>query len=237
MRTRRILYMLVLFITVFLTPSIANARSEVIVIKRNSEVTRSLQLSILDEVYGNVSVRNGKIDFFLRSPEQQVLFCYNQTTCTEFEFKATENGNYTFCFVNSISEELVTIIFSYAVKFVRNIGQGVNFGTSTGIARVVAPPPELDQPDIEPDDPYTQYLNFQRAYEILRIVREKWRYMPLREIISIFGFSLLALALPKIAKHTCHKHILLYPEHPSDEYKDLDDVVNLNTLQCSEPQA
>jgi hypothetical protein len=186
-----------------------NARGGAFVIEPMQVVTEGVELKAADKVSGNLSVSNGFIDFYITSPSGDVLIGDNKTVFDSFKFTAKENGNYTFHFINSLSEKTVTVILSYGITFTVSCEIGMNFGLSTGVARVVAPPLPLDSPDPSLDDPYAKYLNFLRAHEILKTVRNLWKYMPLQNGVLILSCTVLAIASMEFAKHIYSKCFLV----------------------------
>ena len=204
MHNRKNFYALLLLVSLLFVVNAVDARNDVICVKPEQKAVRILALTASDEVSGDVSAENGVIDFYISSSAGDVLTCNNQTNGTSFSFVAPENDNYTFCFINSLSNETVEVALNYIIKIVRNanVNLNVNVGTSAGVARVVAAPP-LEQPEDTPDleDLYAKYLNFRKADELLRIVRSTLQYMPLRETVMVLGFASLMAVLVEVPRH------------------------------------
>jgi hypothetical protein len=99
--------------------SSASARGGVFVVGSSNEMTEKVQLVSdaheTDKVYGNISVSDGFIDFFVTSPSGGILLCYNKTALESFYFIAHENGTYTMHMVNDYQSENVRVRLSYAL--------------------------------------------------------------------------------------------------------------------------
>jgi len=172
-----------------------SARTDVYELEPSSEVTRDITLTVQDSVVGNLSVGNGVIDFYVTNPSEGIVFYYDKTTYANFTFNASEDGNYTFHFINLNSSEGVTVTMIYSVNFSVFASVGLNVGTSVGTAVVSSPPPfdpgSPEKPDLE--DPYRRYLTFLGAEQIINMLEEIWDCMPVG--ISLFGLVLLTGAL------------------------------------------
>lgn len=208
MGKQKLLVFFAIFLVGYFINSV-NARGGAFVIEPMQVVTESVELKAADKVSGNLSVSDGFVDFYITSPSGDVLISDNKTVFDSFNFTVKENGNYTFHFINSLSEKTVTAVLSYGITFTVNSEIDMNFGLSTGVATVVAPPPPLDSPDAGLDDLYAKYLNSLRAHEILETVGHLWKYMPLRNEALILGCTVLAIASMEIAKHIYGKRFLV----------------------------
>lgn len=59
--------------------SAVGARGGEFIIEPLQEATENIELTVSDEVLGNLSVSNGFIDFYVTSPSGAILLCYNKT--------------------------------------------------------------------------------------------------------------------------------------------------------------
>jgi len=97
----------VFLISTFFLIGDVGARTHEFIIQPKEEVTLDTPtLTSTDKVIGNVSAQNGFVDFYVTTPTGGILFCYNKTADANFNFTASETGNYTFHFVNSLLAEM-----------------------------------------------------------------------------------------------------------------------------------
>jgi hypothetical protein len=207
--SKRINYKLILSSVIVLLLTLStqavSASGGIFVVEPKREVVEEVNLSagarVSSEVVGDLSVTNGSIDFWITSPSGVVLLYYKKIVNSSFSFVAKENGNYTMHLSNSYLTQNVTATLNYGVNM--NITVVDNVGASTGVATVVAPPPLPSLPDIEDppnlDNRYERYLNFLKASEILRIIREGLEDMPIRELFLAVSCCMLAVGLEIIA--------------------------------------
>lgn len=131
-----------------------NARGGVFVIKPRQEVTDSVELMVSDatsvEVYGNLSVADGFVDFYVTSPSGMVLLCYNKTAFSTFKFVANENGTYVLHLANRWSQSNVTVRLHYRVHWKIIVEEKTGIGTSTeNVQLITSPPlPPINIPDV-----------------------------------------------------------------------------------------
>lgn len=203
-------------ILVSLTIGVANARSEELVIEPKNKIIGSLKLGVHDEIIGNISVQDGFVDFYVYNPSGGALLFYNQTSGTSFNFTVSENGNYTFCFINSLEQDPVTVFLNYGIVFVVESSLNVGIDFSTGVAQVITLPP-IEPPDDFPDleNLFEKYLNLQESDKILRIAKGASQYVPLRNIVIALSSILftITLALAKETRHLSHKLSSLSLKH------------------------
>jgi hypothetical protein len=189
--------------------STAKARGGVFIVKPTQEVIEDVNLEVSDEVFGNLSVSDGFIDFYVTNPSGATVQSFHYIANTSFSFVADENGTYSMHLNNTYQTCDVTVTLHYSVLFKVVSQVNMNVGFSTGVAKVVPrpqPPPEPDKPD-ELDDLYEKYLNFLKASEILRTVRDCWRYLPIRNVTLAMSCIALAVELIEIGRHRQHKHV------------------------------
>jgi len=124
-----------------------NARGGSFIVGPKSEVTENVVLDTSNSVYGNVSVDNGFVDFFVTSPSGDVLLRYAKTSLNSFNFTATEKGTYQIHAANTYRTEAVNITLNYmvAVSFQLSATLKVSEGVSVGTATVL-PPSMVTQP-------------------------------------------------------------------------------------------
>jgi len=203
MRKRQVI---VFLLAVFLAGSFignASARGGIFVIEPVQEITENVALGVSDSVFGNISVEGGVIDFYVTKPNGSIIFWHNDTAYTDFNFTASEDGNYTMHFINSLSFSNITLTLNYSVHFVVVIQQKLVFNFSTGVAHVFASSPfpvKRLNPKLEDLD--RVYINVRESQKILNIMKEIWKDMPLRSIVetlllAFLGFSLLHIRFPK----------------------------------------
>jgi len=101
------------------------------------ETTEKVQLSVSDEVLGNLSVSGGAIDFYITSPSEKVLLTHREIEFAVFNFTAKENGNYTLHLSNVHPTNIVNATLSYAVHFKVYSELDINIGTSVGTVHVI----------------------------------------------------------------------------------------------------
>jgi len=83
-----------------------NARDSEFVIEPLQEVTENVVLNISDEVSGNLSVSNGFVDFYVRSPSGAILLCCNKTAFNTFSFVAGEEETLLFMWLIAIKQKM-----------------------------------------------------------------------------------------------------------------------------------
>lgn len=189
--------------------STVSARGGVFVVKPTQEVIEDVNLGVSDEVFGNLSVTDGFIDFYVTSPSGVTLQSYHSIANTSFSFVADENGTYSMHLNNTYQTCDVTVTLDYAVHFKAVLQENINIGFSTGVAKVVSPPQPWPEPDDDPelDNLYERLLNFLKASEIVRTVRDCWRYAPIRNIILVTSCIGLTVGLIEIIRHRQHKYV------------------------------
>jgi hypothetical protein len=128
------------FLLASLCVASVQGRGGTFVVEPARGVTDSVELNVSDSALGDISVNNGPIDFYVTSPSELVILCYNDTAFTSFNFTAEEEGTYTMHLANTNQAGNVTVLLSYGVNLSRAAQVGINFGTSTGIAVVRASP-------------------------------------------------------------------------------------------------
>ena len=200
--------------------SAVTARGGVFVIAPMGEITENVELKVSDKVVGNVSAGNGLIDFSITSPSGIVLLCYNKTTFNAFSFAAEENGTYTMHLANTDRTENENATLNYVVHFEVVLQAKANVGFSVGTVHVIAPsppPPDTDYP--EWDNLYEKYLNFLGSSEILRIVRDYGRYLPLRNMVLVIGCIISIMGLIEIARQGQRKHVFHANVHRHADYR------------------
>jgi len=180
--------------------SAVSGRGGVFVIESTQEVIENVELGVSDKVSGNLSVSNGFVDFYIKSPSGIVLLCYNKTAFDIFNFTAEEDGNYSMHLANTHQTENVSVTLNYSVAVKVDLYAGVNVDYSVGTATVISTPPPIEHPDPEIDDLHRKYLNFLKAHEILRILRGVRKYVPLQNSLLVLGCIALATALIEIGK-------------------------------------
>lgn len=204
---------LILLLTIVLLLALgiftAKARGGVFVIKPTQEVIEHINLGVSDEVFGNLSVTDGFIDFYVTSPSGVTLQSYHSIANTSFSFLADENGTYSIHLNNTYQTSDVTVTLDYAVHFKVVLQENINIGLSTGVAKVVSPLQPWPEPDDGPelDNLYEKLLNFLKASEILRTVRDCRIYVPIRNIILVMSCIGLTVRLIEIIRHRQHKHV------------------------------
>jgi len=82
---------------------------------------------------------------------------------------------------------------------VLNAEIGVNFDIHAGVER---PNPLLPIPDtdIDLENLYERYLNFLKAQEILKAVRNVWKYTPLQNPLFVLACCIAAFGLCSLTK-------------------------------------
>jgi len=197
---------LLLIISSFLIGNV-KARTEVFLLEPEKEATYSLQLTIHERVSGNVSVEGSVVDFYVTSPTRAVVFHYNQTANTNFNFTASENGNYTMHFVNSFSTTNVTIMMNYSILFVVKSQIGINFnaGATALATQQPSPLPKPRKPSLE--DFFKKYLNFLEAEKILNIVRDASKYMPFGSFDAMIVLTLLVSLCYTIIRNLLNRFV------------------------------
>jgi len=131
-------YIVVLLASFFINA--VGARGGEFCVEPLQEVTENINLRVSEEVFGNISVSKGVIDFYITSPSGVVLFCYYKTTFNTFNFTAGENGNFTMHLANTYQTKNVNVTLDYAVHFKVVVQQTINVGYSVGTTSVILPP-------------------------------------------------------------------------------------------------
>lgn len=194
---RKTILLLAFLISIFLTIGSVRATFYEFNIQPKQEITVNTQsLSPPGNITGNVTVKNGLVDFYVSYPSGKTMFCHNQTKDCTFDLTISETGNYTFHFVNSFSAENVTVVLNYTINLKVSLQVNYDVGASVGTVTVVAPlppPPRQLRPKL--DDLYTRYGNFQKAKTIYQMINNAWIYMPLgpMEIMWIIAIILLPI--------------------------------------------
>lgn len=184
--------------------SAVSGSGRVFIIEPTQEVIENVKLGVSDKVSGNLSVSNGFIDFYIKSPSGIVLLCYNKTSFNIFNITAEEDGNYSMHLVNTYQTENgnINVTLTYACDITIVLHGRVNVNHSVGTATVIEVPPPIEYPDPEFDnDLYTKYLSFLRAHQILRIVRNVRKYVPWQSSLLVVSSCIaLVTALIEIVK-------------------------------------
>jgi len=166
--------------------SVARARGGSLVLGSMQEAVESVDLGVSDEVFGNLSVSNGYIDFFVTNASGATIQGFHNVSSTSFNFVASENGTYYMHSKNSYQAYDVTVKLDYGVSITVNAQVGVNIGISSGFAQVIAPPPtrplEPDDGNEPSDNPIEQYLNFLKASEILKMASNARIILPIQNV-------------------------------------------------------
>ena len=124
-----------------------NARGGSFIVAPWNEVTEKVQLGVTDKVFGNVSVSNGFIDFFVTNPSNNLLFYGNKTSLETFNFTADEKGIYVMHIVNNYQTENVNVTLSYALSITIVLTASVTLSTTvsaTTISAIVSPTNPID---------------------------------------------------------------------------------------------
>lgn len=116
------------------------ARGGTFNIEPGREATDTVELGVSDSIVGNVSVCNGRIDFYILDPSGVTILCCNKTSFESFNLTAKEKGVYTIHLVNNYEAGNVTILLDYGANFNLVLYGSINLSTSTGVATVVAGP-------------------------------------------------------------------------------------------------
>jgi hypothetical protein len=161
----------------------------------SSPTLSSPTLTSRDRVFGNISVQDGFVDFYISSPTGRIVLCDKHTAFADFDFTAEEAGNYTFHFINSLLTQNVTVILDYIVQFVFTIGDtsktDVSVATATLSQLTPISPQQPDKPESE--NSYEKYLNFQQAETISRTIGDVLEGMPLGLTLAIIGICSLTV--------------------------------------------
>jgi hypothetical protein len=199
--------------------SVARARGGSFVIESMQEAVENVDLGVSDQVFGNLSVSSGYIDFFITNPSGAIVQGFHNVSYTSFSFVASENGTYSMHLENAYQAYDVTVKLDYGVKMTINAQVGLNIGVSSGFAQVRPLPPPPPEPDNdEPDNLVEQYLNLLRASDILRTASSARTILPIRNVtfMSIIA-SVAGLAMvisprarrPGFHTHTCRTSVSL----------------------------
>ena len=137
MNKRRLISVYIVVFLASLLISAVSARGGEFLIEPSHEVTENVALTVSDEVFGNLSVSNGFIDFYVTSPSGVILLRYNKTAFNTFNFVAEENGNFTMHLVNVHQSENVNATLNFMCELQTNVG----FELSVEIASIISPPP------------------------------------------------------------------------------------------------
>lgn len=140
MNKRRLILVSIAVLLASFFISAVSARGCEFVIEPLREVTENVELNVSDEVFGNLSVSNGFIDFYVTNPSGIILLCYNKTAFNTFNFAAGENGLFTMHLANTHQTENVNVTLNYAVHFKAVLQEKINVGYSVGTAHVISPP-------------------------------------------------------------------------------------------------
>ena len=166
--------------------SVARARGGSFVIGSMQETVENVDLGVSDQVFGNLSVSSGYIDFFVTNPSGATVQTFHNVSSTNFNFVASENGTYSMHLENAHQAYDVTVKLDYGVSITVNAQVRLNFGISSGFAQVIPPPPtrplEPDNDNEPSDNPVEQYSNFLRASEILKTARSARTILPIRNV-------------------------------------------------------
>ena len=165
---------------------------------KSDVVVLSRELSRSDRIFGDVTVQGGLADFSIVDPKGSTVFTDNQSSHSSFDIAASEDGNYTFRFANTLTNETLNAVLNYGIAFQRVIEESISFGTSIGMVHVVAPrvPPILDEHFDEIDhlriDLYGKYL-LRQSEKLLNVVKEFWKYLDLNttEVCTITIFAMM----------------------------------------------
>lgn len=109
---------------------------------------------------------------------------------------ADKNGTYSIHLNNTYQAFDVTAEVGYAIDRTFVLRDGLNVGSSTGVAHVVAPLPPARPLEPDDDEPpnnlVEQYLNFWKASDILNTVRNARTILPIRSVTLMSCIASLA---------------------------------------------
>ena len=156
----------------------AEARGDTLILKPAQEVEETIQLSLSDEVYGNISAIEGLVDFYVTSPSGIVLLWYNVTEFSRFNFTARENGLYTLHLVNALQTRNVTAVLNYCVHYKIVISENLSFSGATETMTTTiktTPIPPLDWLDIF--KPFLELVRNVLAVVFSKIIIDWFKYL------------------------------------------------------------
>jgi hypothetical protein len=167
--------------------SVARASNQSFVIGSMQEAEENVYLGVSDSVVGNLSVMNGShIDFFIDNPDGITVQGFLNVSNVNFNLVVDKNGTYSMRLNNTYQVFDVTVELDYGASITVNAQVGVNVGSSSGVAHVVAPLPPtrpLKPDDDEPTDYLVKpYLNFLRAADLLKMATEARTILPIRNV-------------------------------------------------------
>jgi hypothetical protein len=176
--------------------SVARARGGSFVIGPMQGAVENVDLAVSAQVFGNLSVSAGYVDFFITNPSGATVQGFHNVSSTDFNFAASENGTYSMHLENAYQAYDVTVKLDYGVSITVNAQVGLNVGISSGFAQVIAPPPtrplEPDNDKKPSDNPVEQYSNFLRASEILKTASSARTILPIRNVTFMNIFASIA---------------------------------------------
>ena len=200
--------------------SLAEARGGSFVIGSMQGAVENVDLGISDQVFGNLSVSDGCIDFFIVNPSGVTVQTFQNVTGVSFNFEADENGNYSMRLNNTYQAHDVTVELKYGVNMIVTSQVNMNVGISSGVAHVVSitlpPPPE--QPDEQDDYVVGPYLNFLRAADILKTATNARTVLPIRNvtlmscIASLVGMAIILNIKARRPDFHTHSHVYTAPQ-------------------------
>jgi hypothetical protein len=95
----------------------AYASVETFVAEPEREVTLTVDSNGCVSIYGNISIMQGYVDFYITDPSGNTLCLFNMTAFTDFNIASPENGTYTFHIANPWSPNNVTATLFYGKSF------------------------------------------------------------------------------------------------------------------------
>jgi filamentous hemagglutinin family protein len=170
--------------------SVARASNRSFVIGPMQEAVENVDLGVSDQVFGNLSVSDGCIDFFIVNPSGVTVQTFQNVSSVSFNFVADENGNYSMRLNNTYQAYDVTAELDYAVSREFVFQERVNASSFGSL--VIAPPPTrpLEPDDNEPTDYLVEpYLNFLGAADILKTATNARTILPIRNFTLISGMA------------------------------------------------
>lgn len=196
--------------------SVAEARGGSFVIEPMQEAVENVNLGVSDQVFGNLSVRDGYVDLFITNPSGTTVQGFHNISSINFNFVANESGTYSMRLNNTYQVYDVTVELKHSVSMTVNAQVGVNVGISSGFIQVMPPPTRpLEPDDNEPTDYLIKpYLNFLRAADILKTVTNARTILPIRNvalmsiIASIAGLTVILN--PRRRRSDIHAHARPY---------------------------
>jgi hypothetical protein len=101
------------------------------VIRPSDEAIEKIRLAPPESVFGNVSVSNGFVDFYITSPSYEIVYQSLKTSAEMFNFAANESGTYVMHFANKYQTEDVNVTLSYACNFYVVLSETIHVSVSS----------------------------------------------------------------------------------------------------------